>query len=136
MKIDLGSFAVFGIVAKIEPSRGYYGEAGFSDLVVTLCTSQLSSKRTIEAVNALWHAPNVDSTTARYGFDSEPTEVHLRRRIPSDAPLRVVADMVRGAVVEALAHEVDEWLRIDGVLVTEPHPDKPRDEPTIRSVHP
>lgn len=34
----------------------------------------------------------------------------------------VRAEMVRRLVMQALSHEVDEWLRVDGKLVREPHP--------------
>ena len=41
--------------------------------------------------------------------------------------------MVRRAVHDAVVHEVDEWLRIDGELLAEPHPElapaKPRVDP-------
>jgi hypothetical protein len=35
------------------------------------------------------------------------------------------AQFIRRVVLDALTHEVDEWLRVDGKLVTNAHPEKP-----------
>ncbi|HEX2679541.1 MAG TPA: hypothetical protein VHM19_22985 [Polyangiales bacterium] len=36
-----------------------------------------------------------------------------------------IAEAIRELVIGALAHEVDEWLRVDGARVQEPHPRVP-----------
>jgi hypothetical protein len=35
------------------------------------------------------------------------------------------AQSIRRVVLDALTHEVDEWLRVDGKLVTNAHPERP-----------
>ena len=40
------------------------------------------------------------------------------------------AEMIQDEVKRALSHEIDEWLRIDGELVTEPHPELRAMEPS------
>ena len=41
--------------------------------------------------------------------------------VPTDP--RVCGELVRAAVLKALEHEVDEQLRVNGVLLREPHPE-------------
>jgi hypothetical protein len=43
--------------------------------------------------------------------------------VPDDP--RVLGELVRAAALNALMHEVDEHLRVNGVLVREPHPEEP-----------
>lgn len=43
--------------------------------------------------------------------------------LPGDASRNEIVHAIRVVVREALMHEVDEFLRVDGALVTNPHPE-------------
>lgn len=59
--------------------------------------------------------------------DGEAGEVVTREILTPDAALEpgLLATAIRGCVRKAFLHEIDEWLRIDGQLVCEPHPEPP-----------
>lgn len=55
--------------------------------------------------------------------DDKKTWTNLAKSIPEGLPPEHICQMVRAAVIQALTHEVDEWLRCDGLRVTDPHPE-------------
>jgi hypothetical protein len=62
-----------------------------------------------------------------------PGEVAIGMMLPSDVLSRrkVFADIVRARVRELVLHEIDEWLRIGGELVTDPHPELRQPVPSM-----
>ncbi len=69
-----------------------------------------------------WHGIDIqvrlDVIDVRNG---EQAPVMLLDRFPADIPIRDQREFVRHMVSRALTHEMDEWLRIDGVQLVDPH---------------
>jgi len=64
---------------------------------------------------------------ASTGKPSNDVETILRETVSYELyralPATAIRDFVRRLVLRALEHEVDEWLRIDGERVKDPHPE-------------
>lgn len=62
------------------------------------------------------------------GFHSDITpEVATKHVYPENVWIEMTprhrAEVIRAILIEAVTHEVDEWLRVDGERVVEPHPE-------------
>lgn len=55
------------------------------------------------------------------GLDSD-ADISVRYLVPPGADKR----WIRQELIKLLTHELDEWLRIDGEQIVDPHPEAPR----------
>jgi hypothetical protein len=129
-KFDLGAFSVHAVNVSVVPSSR---ERGFLEIRVQPRVVPLGTSRTVSVVE--WsHEGFGMQREERHGFDHAPSDLRIARTVPDDVNDETLARIVRSCVIEALAHEVDEWLRIDGVQVSEPHPEAPRTERVLLEV--
>jgi hypothetical protein len=96
--VSIGSFAIRGI--EIRELRRL---------------SEILEALDLRAVEITLHVVDVETGRA------ETTVVE--RRLPRHEATDHLGPILRALLVEAFAHEVDEWLRVDGQRVREPHPE-------------